>query len=184
MDSVVQNGFVVLQQGAVYRARLRVVPPYGAGATQDGVRSALASEGFVNISFYDPRVLPADWPANQRDSSAGFLGAMYFLEGAFALSSRQVALSKLGGMVDLKDMWIYAIPPVQPSVPSEVPSNGSYVPIVPQAQPDQSVPGVTTPNPDESAVKTSIGAWLIRLGATAAAATVTFTLMRRAYAHL
>jgi hypothetical protein len=149
--SVVVGDAVVLEQNAVYRARLCVVPPYGPLASEDMLRSKLGDQGFSEVVFYPKTALPANWPAEERADDSGFMGEMHYLQGRFVLSSRRVPLSKMGSQVALRGMWLQEpppevevppgpyrpvdvappLPPVLPPPPPEPENGGGAVPGMP-----------------------------------------------------
>lgn len=171
--SVVIGGAIDLTQGAVYRSRLCVVPPYGLLATEATLRSKLGDEGFSEIVFYPKSELPADWPATEREDDSGFMGAMHYLQGRFVLSSRRVPLSKMGSQVALRGMWLQQ-PPVQPEVPP-----GPYRPVdVPPPLPPVVPP--PTPEPENGDGEAPGMPLSVKIAASVIGVWVAFLIARRA----
>lgn len=132
--SVIQGSAVVLEQNVIYRARLEVVPPFGAAATEGAVAEELGKQGFANIRFYPKDRLPVDWPPTETADESGFMGKSYYLEGRFVLSGRRIPLSELGNKVALRGMWVYLVPTPVPQPP-------------PPSSPPPGVPPVSVPQP-------------------------------------
>ena len=105
MTSALRGDRVHLAQGLFYRARLEVVPPFGAMATEAVVRAALEKHGFADVRFYAPDGLPVDWPNTERLSDVGLGGKTFYLEGRFARPAASVEVAELGRMVRLRDLW-------------------------------------------------------------------------------
>jgi len=111
---------IKLQQGVVYRARLRLDDMIECMAPLSAVADAFRDLGFSDVRVWDDKDdLPADWPPTERQIDTAWTSCGRWLEGTWALAPTEIQKPE-----QILSVWEHARPtgpPAPPIIPEPPP---------------------------------------------------------------